>query len=120
MGGDAQEEEVMKLRDAPALSRRFRIAGTEDVYILVTPRCWPSRIAPIAGDQTPRPALYVQAGRTKNPDCEEAIHEFVIPRPTPEHVAAFIEFAEAETPDERKRAKEIWSRLVAWHGERKR
>ena len=106
----------MKLRDAPALSRRFRFEGSEDVYILVTPKCWPSRIAPMAGGQTARPALYVQAGRTKNPDCEDAIHEFVTPRPTPEHVAAFVEFAEAETAEERERAAEIWSRLVAWHG----
>jgi hypothetical protein len=106
----------MRLRDAPALSRRFRFQGSEDVYVLVTPRCWPSPIVPIAG-RDERPALYLQVGWSKNPDCE-AIHEFRTPRPDPEYLESFARFAEAETPEERARAAEIWERLVAWHGER--
>jgi hypothetical protein len=123
MGRDAEEEEEMKLRDAPTLARRFRFphapVGREDLYILVTPRCWPS---PIAGYESPRPALYMQVGKAKSPPPErlEPVCEFKTPKDDPEYLESFIAFAEAETPEERERAAEIWSRLVAWHGEREK
>lgn len=112
----------MKLRDAPINVRRFRFAdapvGRDDVYILVTPKCHPSPIQSSDGHD-PRPALYVQVGRSKSRDehCEQVL-EFRTPRP--EHLELFFyDFAEAETQEERERAAEIWERLVAWHGDRR-
>lgn len=110
----------MKLRDMPTLARRFRFENApNDLYCLVTPKCWPSHGETTFG----RPWLgYLPDGdRSKCRDEHaEGVLTLRIPSLDAEYVEAWMQFAEVQQEEERARALEILRRLTTWHGERER